>query len=189
MSTRKICFVDLETTGTYFWKHGVHQISGIIDIDGKVMEKFDFHVKPHPNAIIDEEALKASNVTKEQIMLYPSMKEVYDALIAILGKYVSKFDKKDKFFLGGYNVAAFDNNFLRAFFTQNDDNYFGSWFWPNTLDVYVLAGQKFIDERAEFIDFKLKTVCEYVGIQVNPERLHDAIYDIVLTRKLYYRCL
>lgn len=185
----KILFCDLETTGTYYWKNGIHQISGVIDIDGKVMEKFNFHVRPHENAIIEDEALKASNVTKEQIMEYPLMEEVYPQLVAILAKYVNKFDKTDKFFLSGYNVAAFDCNFLRGFFVQNEDKYFGSWYWPNTLDVYVLATQRLLNERTELIDFKLKTVCEFMGIQINPERLHDAIYDVVITRKLYYRVI
>jgi uncharacterized protein YprB with RNaseH-like and TPR domain len=29
----KILFFDLETTGVKFWKNGIHQISGIVDID------------------------------------------------------------------------------------------------------------------------------------------------------------
>ena len=42
---------------------------------------------------------------------------------------LEKFDKKDKFFLVGYNNASFDNQFFRAFFVQNNDMYFGSYFW------------------------------------------------------------
>ena len=37
----KLCFVDLETTGLYPGKHGIHQISGAIVIDGVEKEKFD----------------------------------------------------------------------------------------------------------------------------------------------------
>lgn len=34
----KVVFFDLETTGTLVNKHGIHQISGMIVIDGEVKE-------------------------------------------------------------------------------------------------------------------------------------------------------
>lgn len=40
----KVVFFDLETTGTLVNKHGIHQISGMIVIDGEVKETFDFKV-------------------------------------------------------------------------------------------------------------------------------------------------
>lgn len=36
----KVVFFDLETTGTLVNKHGIHQISGMIVIDGEVKETF-----------------------------------------------------------------------------------------------------------------------------------------------------
>jgi DNA polymerase-3 subunit epsilon len=39
----------------------------------------------------------------------------------------------------------------------------------------------------ETVDFKLKTVCAKAGITIDESRLHDASYDIMLTRELYYR--
>ena len=104
----------------------------------------------------------------------------------MLSKYCNRFDKKDKLFLCGFNNAAFDNQFLRAWFTQNGDSYFGSYFWANPLDTYVLATQYLLNERHKMLDFKLITVCKQVGIQVDESRLHDAEYDIELTRNLYY---
>lgn len=112
----KLVFFDLETTGTNPGKHGIHQISGQIVIDGVIKETFDFHVQPNPRAMIEDEALKVGGVTREQILAYPPMQQVYQEFVAMLGKYVDKFNKKDKFFLVGYNNAAFDNQFLRGFF-------------------------------------------------------------------------
>ena len=63
----KLLFFDLETTGTNPGKHGIHQISGQIVIDGIVKESFDFHVQPNPKAIIEDEALAVAGVTREQI--------------------------------------------------------------------------------------------------------------------------
>lgn len=181
----KLVFFDLETTGTTPGKHGIHQISGQIVIDGVVKESFDFHVQPNPKALIEEEALKVGGVTREQILAYPPMQQVYQEFVAMLGKYVDKFNKKDKFFLVGYNNAAFDNQFLRGFFLQNGDVYFGSWFWSNSIDVMVLASAYLATRRPEMENFKLSTVAKTLDIVVNDDSLHDAMYDIELTKAVF----
>ncbi len=181
----KLIFFDLETTGVNPGKNGIHQISGQIVIDGVVKESFDFHVQPNPKAIIEDEALKVAGVTREQVMAYPPMREVYNQFVGMLAKYVNKYDKKDKFFLVGYNNAAFDNQFLRGFFLQNGDNYFGSWFWSNTLDVMVLATAFLATRRPDMENFKLSTVAKTLGIEVKDDSLHNAMYDIDLTKAIF----
>lgn len=181
----KLLFFDLETTGVNPGKNGIHQISGEIVIDGVSKEQFDFHVQPNPRAIIEDEALKVGGVTREQILAYPPMQQVYQEFVAMLGKYVDKFNKKDKFFWVGYNNAAFDNQFLRGFFLQNGDVYFGSWFWSNSIDVMVLASAYLATRRPEMENFKLSTVAKTLGIVVNDDSLHDAMYDIELTKAVF----
>ena len=181
----KILFYDIETTGTRFWKNGIHQLSGAVVIDGEIKETFDFRVRPNPNAIIEQEALDVAGVTKEQIMQYEPMDVVYKKFVELLGKYVDKFKRNDKFYLAGYNNAPFDNQFLRAWFVQNNDKFFGSWFWSNSIDVMVMATQYLIDKRPEMENFKLSTVAKYCGIDVEADSLHDALYDITLTMKIY----
>lgn len=163
----KLLFFDLETTGTYPGKHGIHQMSGMIVIDGEIKEKFDFKVRPNPQAEILDEALEVAGVTRDQILAYPPMGEVYHQFVdGILAKYVDRYNKTDKFFLVGYNNASFDNQFLRGFFLQNGDKYFGSWFWANCMDVMVLATPYLDAKRAEMKDFKQGTVAKTLGIQV-----------------------
>src|SRR3712207_3106066 len=159
--------------------------SGQIVIDGKKVEDFDFHVQPNPKAQIEEAALQVAGVTREQVLSYPAMGEVYAQFVAMLGKHVDKFNKKDKFFLVGYNNAAFDNQFLRGFFLQNGDNYFGSWFWANTIDVMVLATAYLAERRPEMENFKLSTVAKFLGVAVSDDSLHNAFYDIELTKAIY----
>lgn len=181
----KLFYYDLETTGTRFWKNGIHQISGAIKVDGEIKERFDFKVRPFEKAVIEEEALKVAGVTMEQVMAYPSMREVYSKLTSMLSKYVDKFNKKDKFHLVGYNNASFDNPFFRAFFVQNNDNYFGSWFWSDSIDVMVMASNKLRNVRHELTDFKQATVAKYLGIEIDETKLHDAEYDIDVCMKIF----
>lgn len=183
----KILFFDLETTGIHPHKHGIHQISALLDIDGEIVEQVNYNVRPNPKCTIDPVALEIGHVTHKQIMAYPPMEEVHKQINEFLGKYINKFDRHDKAFLCGYNNAPFDNNFFRGFFLQNDDKFFGSWFWSNSLDVMVLATQYTIKNRFTFQDFKLATVAKELGIKVIDERLHDATYDLKLTREIYYK--
>lgn len=181
----KLLFFDLETTGTNPGRNGIHQISGQIVIDGKHVQDFDFHVRPNPKAVIEDAALNVGGVTREQVLAYPPMGQVYKEFVAMLDKYVDKYNKKDKFFLVGYNNAAFDNQFLRGFFLQNGDNYFGSCFWSNSIDVMVLASAYIADRRADMENFKLSTVAKFLGVSVSDDSLHNALYDIELTRAVY----
>lgn len=181
----KVVFFDLETTGTLVNKHGIHQLSGAIVVDGEVKEEFDLRVQPNPKAEIIQEALDVAGVTKEQILSYPPMGIVFSSFIAMLDKYVDRFDKKDKFFLAGYNNASFDNQFLRAWFLQNGDKYFGSWFWSNSIDVMVLATPYLAAKRTEMENFKQGTVAKTLGIQVDDSKLHDALYDIQVCKAIY----
>lgn len=181
----KLFFYDLETTGVKHWQNGIHQISGIVVIDGKEMERFNFKIQPNPACIIDEEALKIGGITKETLSTYMPMKEGYGQILGLLAKYVDKYNKQDKFHLIGYNNAGFDDKFLRAFFVQMNDSYFNSWFWGNSIDVMVLASYHLRKERTKLKDFKLSTVAAYFGVQVDENKLHDALYDVELTKEIY----
>lgn len=181
----KLFYFDLETTGLHFWKHGIHQLSAIVEIDGVVKEEVNFKMQPYSKAKIEEEALKIGGVTKKILKSYMSFEDAYKIITYTLSKYVNKFDKNDKFHLVGYNNSGFDNAFLRAFFVQNNDKYFNSWFWIDTIDVMVLASNFFKKERHLIPDFKLGTIAKKLKVKVDESKLHDAFYDINLTKQIY----
>ena len=178
-------FYDLETTGTNVKLHGIHQISGQIEINDIVVEKFNFKVQPNPKAIIEDEAMTVCGVTAETILAYPEMKVVYRQFIQLLGKYIDRYDPKSKSWLVGFNNRKFDDVFLRAWFEQNEDKFFGSWFWSESLDVMVLSCQYLLNRRINMPSFKLKRVALELGIVVDETRLHDGEYDVHLTREIY----
>ncbi|MEC7753841.1 MAG: 3'-5' exonuclease [Bacteroidota bacterium] len=183
----KLFFFDVETTGTLYWKHGIHQLSGKIVIDGEEKERFDFKVRPNPKAVIEQQALDVSGVTKEQIMAYTPMEEVFKELIGMMSKYVDKWTSKKtgRFHLTGFNSTQFDNPFLKAWFAQNGESYFYSWFWYDSLDVMTMAALKFAPNRHSLNGFKLMNVAQYLGIQIEEDKLHDAMYDIDITEKCF----
>ena len=183
--SKKLFYFDVETTGLDARWNTIHQLSFIIEIDGEVKESVNYHIRPIDGKKIDEEALEVSNLTIDQVLQYPEAKGIYKELVQTLSKYVGKYDKNDKFFLVGYNNASFDNQFLREWFVDNGDKYFGSWFWPNPIDVYVLASVDKMSKRPEMPNAKLGTMAEYYGYKVDDEQLHNAMYDVELTRNIY----
>lgn len=181
----KQVFIDLESTGTNPETNGIHQISGIIVIDGKTEDEFDFKVRPQIGTVIDPKALEIGGVTADEIGKYAEPGLVHRQLIKLLSRYVDKFKSYDKFHFCGYNSAYFDMPFLRKFFTRNGDNYFGSFFWSASIDVMILAAEHLKAIRHVMPDFKLSTVAAQLGITVNDGMLHDGLYDVRLTKQVY----
>lgn len=182
----KLIFYDTETTGTNYMKHSIIELSGIVEIDGKVMEIFDYKVRPHEKAKIEPAALKSNGHKFEDLPHYPQMPMVHQLFRDLLLKYVDQYDRKDKIHLVGYNNRGFDDNFLRMFFNLCGDNFFGSYFWADTIDVMVLAARHLIDKRPEMPSFKLHRVAKTLGVPVDDNRLHEALYDSELTRGIYH---
>jgi DNA polymerase-3 subunit epsilon len=181
----KIVYIDLETTGLDWKMHGIHQIAGYVEVDYKLVDTFNFKVQPKKGCMISKDALEIGRVTIDQLRTYPMMDEVHKQFTAVLAKHVNKFNKKDKAFFCGYN-AYFDNGFMRNFFQDNKDSFFGSWFHSGTLDVMGLALNKLKFERDTMENFKLMTVAKKLGLNVDEAETHDAMYDIRLTREMYH---
>lgn len=57
----KVLYFDCETTGTDPIEQDITQISGLIEIDGKVVDKFNFRCQPLNWDGISPEALEAWN--------------------------------------------------------------------------------------------------------------------------------
>ncbi len=182
----KKLFYDLETTGLDYKSNAIHQISGCIEIDGSVVEEFNLKMQPHEGAVIEPKALEVSNVNMDILMTYEPSEAVFAKFMAIVNRYVKRYVKTDKMFLVGYNNCSFDNNFLRKWYEIHQrDDFFNSYFWGNTLDVMVLATEYLLDKRIVMENFKLMTVARAVGIEIDESKLHDAKYDIELTRSIY----
>lgn len=185
MKDRKTIFIDTETTGVNPEKCGMIQVSGIIDINEKTESEFCFWCSIFDEDEWAEDALAINKKTIEEIYLLPAPRLVFRKFSNILSQYVDPYNPTDKFIAVGY-VSAFDNAVLRQWFLKNGNNYFGSWWWNPWIDTMNLAMYMYQDVRGELENFKLKTVAKYAGISVDECELHDASYDIKITRELYY---
>lgn len=179
-------FYDLETTGTNYKQNAIIQLGAKIEVDDKVVEEVNLLIQPHPKAVIEPEALKVNGRTLEEIKKFPFTYETgYKELLRILSKYVDRFKRDEKMYLVGFNNKSFDDFFFRKLFELNKDAFFNSWFWSESIDVMTVAGEYLIGRRPYMTNFKLKTVAREMGIEIDESRLHEAGYDIELTRLIY----
>ena len=184
----KYCYIDVETGGVDPIENPLLQLSGLIEIvsdKGTTEETFNYHIKPLDSDKVDPEALAVNNLTIEQIAEFTSSKTIYSKFTQMLGRYIDRYDRSDKFFFIGYNSHSFDMPFVREWFNKNKDPYFGSYFFYPSIDVMILAAEKLKDQRWSMANFRLATVAKVLGIDVDKGSLHDALYDVELTKKVY----
>lgn len=177
----KILWLDSETTGVDAEKNDIVQLACMIEIDGKIVREQEFRMRPMNGNAITAKALEVNGLTMEEIMSYPNAVIGLNQLRALMGKYVSKYDKSDKFVPAGYHVR-FDLDFLRSTFKKCGDVYFGSWFYAANLDVQSFVAVAIARYGLQCKNYRLGTLCKRFGI---PIEAHKAMSDIRATKKLY----
>lgn len=151
---RKEIFLDLETNMSLNYKTGKITEIGII--------------------------YRIDGKIKKQLLI---KNNIYNNLLKFLDSVINKYDKTDKADFIAYN-AVFDTSFIRELFLQNNNKFYGSYFYNPAICVMQLARYKLRNkERPD--NFKLSTVCKYMGIKVIEGDLHGALYDIKITKDLY----
>jgi putative exonuclease len=179
----KIIFIDTETGGVNPEKAALIQLSGIIRIDKKDVEKFNFYIKPFENSEVTEKALEVQGRTLEELKTdkYVEEKEVYKQFIKLLDKYIDKYDRTDKFIVAGYNVR-FDVDVLKAFFQRHGNNFLFSYLDSSMLDpLYSIRLLQIAEVLPVLENNKLETWCKHFGIEL---KAHDSLEDIEATKKL-----
>lgn len=180
-------YIDLETGGLNHKKHPILQIAGIIEIDGRVKELFNIKVLPEDFSKVDQDALDAIGLTKEDLAKengYVSEDEAFELFFDIIVRYLDTDKFTDKFHIVGYNIGSFDVPFLRTFFAKYDLNY-GYYFWYPPIDVCYLMGYASMKDRAKLPNYKLMTVAKSLGVKVEIEKAHDALYDVEVTKMIF----
>ena len=183
----KRLFIDTETTGLDPQRHGLIQVAGLVDINGKIEDSFNFQIQPDENKIIDDEALKVNRTTRDELKTFKHSAEIFHLFRQQVKKYINQYDSKDKFSFLAYN-APFDVGFIRQWFLDNGDKYYGSLFFRYPIDVASIAMEALIDQRPTMKNDRLATCIQYFNVTAQGD-LHDALTDIVATRDVYYKAL
>jgi DNA polymerase-3 subunit epsilon len=183
---KKVLFFDCETTGLDPVKNDIIQLAGIIEIDGKEVEEFDFKCQPFSYDNISLDALAKNEISLDDIKCFAMPLKTQRAFVEILGKYCDKFDKNDKFYPAGFEVG-FDINFLSQWFEKCGDKYIGSWIdRRRPLDPRYLLSIMDYQGKISLPDYKLKTVSDHFSIVI---KAHDALSDIRATKLIFKRVM
>lgn len=178
---KKVLWFDVETTGTDPSRHGIIQFACLVEINGEVEDSFEIKMQPHSGAIISEEALLVNGISNEVIGSFISHSEAYRQIDEFLSRYVSRFDRNDKFYPAGYNVQ-FDLEFLGRMFKRFDQYGIGSFMnWRFIDPLPILYYMEYMGIIG-LPNYKLKTVCNHFGIKL--DSAHDALADVKATREL-----
>lgn len=198
-SNENIAYIvfDLETGGLNYEKNAIVEVAFIPVVPDKkgnlvILEKlsFDCLVKPYSKKLnIEQQALNVNNLKMEDIEANGlKAKDIIEAIIelseTIKQEYYNKArkDRNMKPILVGHNIDNFDIDFLKKFFELNGKNLY-DYFNKSTIDTYTQA--RFIFKNAKVDNYKLETLCNYVGIRI--DQAHRAFDDTKANALLFMK--
>lgn len=182
---RKICVLDLETTGRNEYNHAIHQFSGEIYVDKQLEEVFDFRMRPFGGDDICLDALDLCNMTLEELLALPEPKGVWAEICEMLRKYVDPFDTRDKFLSVGFGNSFFDMKFLPRHAKKCGDDFFWTYFHKHPVDLYfdAVAWLAQLGVLQDMPNMKLATVYK-TAFGEEMENPHEAKCDVKAARRL-----
>ncbi|HUV12052.1 MAG TPA: 3'-5' exonuclease [Acidobacteriota bacterium] len=175
----KVFWLDLETGGLDPEVNPILQLGYVIEINGRRVREGRIISSGFEGCEIHPEALEVNGLDPKKVEAWPPESEMYEKLIGIVNTFVNRFDKTDKFVIGGFNVG-FDVEFLRAMFKRQKDKYFGAWFAFQFIDpASIVRFIQYAGAMDEFARMKLTDLAKY--FQVDRPDAHDALADIEMT--------
>ena len=180
MKTRKILYLDVETSGLDAEVNCILQIASIYEVDGKVVDTFSSYVRPYDGAVLEDKALEVNGLRRRKIAKFPESHLVFNDFIEFLDSKVDKYTKEDKMIMVAYN-GHFDLKFLQKWAEVNNYKYLHSYIDYRIIDPLILARFEWYKGNINPPNFQLGTVCHYYDIAV-PN--HDAMDDTVAMREL-----
>lgn len=175
----KIFWFDVETGGLDETKNPILQLAYVVEIDGERRASGEFRSRGFTGCVIQTKALEVNGLTIEEIPTFGTEEAMYKSLMDLLAAYVNRYDKNDKFVLGGYNVK-FDEKFLRALWERQGDRFFGAWFGFNAIDPSnVIRFLQYAGKMPNLSRMRLVDVAKALGVE--RPNAHDAMVDIEMT--------
>lgn len=183
-----LLFIDFETTGLDFLRHSIHRMAGEVVINNKVACQFDYRMKPEPTKLIDMRSLDIAGVSYGDILKYENPMKVYQRYLdEIISPFVSFNNPSSKLFIVAYNAGGLEMPFMREWYRSLhiSREEFSSHYHSGFIDVMSHATQYFIDNKINIASYSLSSIATHLGIEVDKSKLHNPVYDVELTRKVY----
>lgn len=177
----KVLYFDVETTGLNPQVDFITQLSGLVEVDGELVEEFNYFLRPPKGTPVSAESLEVTGKTIDDLRMYPDAQEGFDKFKELLIKYVPADIWSMKFYPAAYN-GNFDLEFVNQMFKRqfNTDSwgFYQNWQLIDPLPVFrTLSYAGLIKTYGH----KLSTMCSHFGISLDA---HDALSDIRATRDL-----
>ena len=195
-----IVFYDFETTDANPETCGIHQLSGAVVYKGKIVERFNWFLKPKEGCSVSPYAMylawKANGFKTVEEMrasdIYEPQEVVYRRFMDLLIKYSGGVYKDghpryaDRVMLGGYNIHKFDNEVLRNWMAYNNDPLkLGHYIADGCIDLQLISGVVLGMQLRYMNNFKLKEVAWALGVKVDESKLHSSDYDTEMCLGIY----
>ena len=195
-----IIFYDFETTDSNPLTCGIHQLSGAVIEKGKVVERFNWFIKPKEGCSVSATAMwmayKANGFGSVKAMResdkYEPQDVVYKRFMNLFVKYGGGEYRDghpryvDRPMLGGFNVYKFDNEVLRQWMVDNGDVPKIGFFAADGCIDLLLISSIVLGRNLECMNnFKLKEVAWAFGVKVEKDKLHSSDYDTEMCIGIY----
>ncbi len=173
MRKHNLAFIDIETTGLDVIKHEIVEIGCVITTPKlKVIEKFEFKIRPERIEDADPIALKINHYDEINWVSAHTLEEV----MKIFSKKV-----KDCIMIG-HNVS-FDSGFLEHAFSKTESKNLMHY---HKLDTVSITWAK-LHRKPSITHFSLRELCKHFDIK--NEHPHSALSDAYATFELYKKLM
>ena len=195
-----IIFYDFETTDSEPKTCGIHQLSGAVIVARKVVERFNWFIKPKEGCSINAYAMwlayKANGFGSVKAMresdIYEDQAIVYRRFVDLIIKYGGGVYKDNhprydnRVMLAGFNIHKFDNEVFRQWMKDNEDpRSLGHLVSDASIDLQLVCGPILGRVIRNVNNMKLKEVAWALGVQVDKTKLHSSDYDTEMCIEIY----
>lgn len=180
-------FFDTETSGVLPYKHEIIQIGAAAMVDGELVSEFEAKIRFDPD-VADPDALEMNSYDPQEWAETAEHPEDVHKRFAEWAKqyqrlYVSNNGKKYRVCQMVAHNAAFDMEFYRRFLAKHNIQWGAFYFHP--LCTMQLAMWLFDRKENRPTNYKLGTLCDFLGLEVEEDDAHDALADVRATAEVY----
>ena len=197
MNFNNFCVFDLETTAANPNVAQITQLAAVIINRNnlKIIDEIELKMKPEDMDSIEDGALQATGMTREQIAGFPETSVMWPVFVNWLGNHNKSGSVYKAPIPCGYNIIGYDmpiiRRYCKKFKTAWDDGRQDQKLFSQVYKFDVLDHMWYwFENNKDLPKLKLEMMLEYMG--ASEERIkgsHDALVDVKNTADIVIRLL